>query len=236
MKVKKAGQITVTVTDTNSATSTSGYFQLFDTRLKIKDTTVFAGNQVDIPILLKAIPAGENIFSFQGRLISYDTSIFIPTAIITTGTPAATFSMSSALGYNYIQFALAGTNPIPGNSVLFKVRGTVNPNAQSGSAVNLNLQDILLNEGTPLPLIQYGTITVAKQYVFTGDGNWDITTNWMYNQIPPAYLPAKDEILIDPIPGGECILNVVQHLSADSKLTVNAGKKFRIPGNLNISH
>ena len=71
-------------------------------------------------------------------------------------------------------------------------------------------------------------------YTFTGNGNWSIATNWVNHSIPPAVLPAGSEILIDPVAGGECVLNVSQTISSGSKITVIAGKKFTIPGNLTI--
>ena len=73
-------------------------------------------------------------------------------------------------------------------------------------------------------------------YKFTGNGNWDIASNWLNNTIPPAVLPGNAEIIIDPIPAGECVLNVVQQVSSPGKLTVKAGKKFRITGSLDIGN
>lgn len=71
-------------------------------------------------------------------------------------------------------------------------------------------------------------------YTFTGNGNWNIASNWNNNTIPPAVLPAGSEILINPIAGGECILNVSQTVSNGAKITVISGKKLTIPGNLII--
>ena len=71
-------------------------------------------------------------------------------------------------------------------------------------------------------------------YTFTGNGNWDIATNWNNNAIPPATLPAGREILIYPIPAGECVLNTTQTISNGAKITIIAGKKLKIPGNLVI--
>ena len=89
-----------------------------------------------------------------------------------------------------------------------------------------------------MPLIQTGNITTiaaTSVYTFTGNGNWDVASNWLNNLIPPANLPAPKEIIIDPVSNGECVLNILQHLAIGSKITINAGKKLRILGDLNIN-
>jgi len=74
----------------------------------------------------------------------------------------------------------------------------------------------------------------AIGYTFTGDGNWDVATNWMNEVIPPSTLPAGAEIIIDPVTNGECILNVPQTVSSGAKITVQSNKKFRVNGNLTV--
>jgi hypothetical protein len=71
-----------------------------------------------------------------------------------------------------------------------------------------------------------------NSYTFTGNGNWNVPSNWSSNAIPPPNLPSCSEILIDPVGSGECILNLVQHISTGAKITVKTGKKFRVTGNL----
>lgn len=71
-------------------------------------------------------------------------------------------------------------------------------------------------------------------YVFTGNGNWSNESNWKYGVVPPPVLPAGDAILIDNQPGGQCLLDVPQHISAGASLTVKAGKKLLDPSFLLI--
>lgn len=73
---------------------------------------------------------------------------------------------------------------------------------------------------------------LAVTYTFTGNGNWDIVANWSNNMMPPATISAGSEIKIDPISGGECVLNIAYTLPVGSTLTVNTGKNFRIQGSL----
>jgi len=69
-------------------------------------------------------------------------------------------------------------------------------------------------------------------YVFTGNGNWDVDTNWSNNAMPPSTLPDWSQIIIDHQPGGQCILNVPYTISNTSSLIVKPMKTLVIPGNL----
>ncbi|MEO5892734.1 MAG: serine hydrolase domain-containing protein [Ferruginibacter sp.] len=71
-------------------------------------------------------------------------------------------------------------------------------------------------------------------YYFTGNGNWNNTANWTNGLIPPAIVPSGQNIIVNPAAGGECILNINLTVSAGASLTVEPGKKFRIPGNLTV--
>ena len=77
-----------------------------------------------------------------------------------------------------------------------------------------------------------GNITPGTTYTFTGNGAWNVATNWSNNAIPPATLPSGSTILIDPVASGECVLSTVQRVSAGATFTIKAGKKFRIAGGL----
>lgn len=73
-------------------------------------------------------------------------------------------------------------------------------------------------------------------YVFNGNGSWNTPSNWLGGYLPPANLTAPNEILIDPIVNGECVLqlNTAQTISNGAKITVASTKKFRIESNLII--
>ena len=73
-----------------------------------------------------------------------------------------------------------------------------------------------------------------RNYLFTGNGNWNVPGNWKYNIVPPATLPAGDSITINHSAGGQCVLNVTEHIAAGAKLTIATGKKLIVPGLLNL--
>jgi hypothetical protein len=69
-------------------------------------------------------------------------------------------------------------------------------------------------------------------YRFTGTGNWNIPANWENSIVPPKHVLHCAEIIIDPAGNGECILNTSQVIAPGAKITVVAGKKFRVVGNV----
>lgn len=76
--------------------------------------------------------------------------------------------------------------------------------------------------------------TPPNIYTFIGNGNWNIAANWANGNIPPAVLPASDQIVIYPFANGECVLNVNQTVSSAGSLFIVSNKKFRITGNLTV--
>lgn len=69
-------------------------------------------------------------------------------------------------------------------------------------------------------------ISTAKNYEFIGNGNWDISSNWLNNEMPPAVLPSYHKIFIKN--GSNCILNIFQTLKKDAELKVENGAAFTI--------
>jgi parallel beta-helix repeat protein len=77
-----------------------------------------------------------------------------------------------------------------------------------------------------------GTNYPAVQYTFTGNGNWNVPANWQTGLMPPTVLTTGSSIIINPIVGGECILNMSQTLMSGTTITVNNNAKLRLPKNL----
>ena len=74
--------------------------------------------------------------------------------------------------------------------------------------------------------------TSPKTYTFVGSGNWTNAINWANGAIPPAVLPAGDQIVIYPLGNNECVLNTNQTIAAGAKLHVVVNKKMTVTGNL----
>ena len=77
-------------------------------------------------------------------------------------------------------------------------------------------------------------ILSAATYTFTGNGNWDVASNWSNNLIPPATLSGNANIIIDPSVNGECVLNVQQYITNGATFKVMPNKKFRLLGDFNL--
>lgn len=75
-------------------------------------------------------------------------------------------------------------------------------------------------------------VSTGASFIFTGNGNWDIASNWMNNKIPPSTLPAGYTIIINHSQGGQCVLNITQHISRGAGIKINPGKNMLIPGSL----
>jgi hypothetical protein len=71
-------------------------------------------------------------------------------------------------------------------------------------------------------------------FEFNGTGNFSNTGNWLNSNKPGYNLPAGSEILINPIVGGECILDVPLTIMPGGKLTIAPNKNFRIIGSLDM--
>lgn len=71
-------------------------------------------------------------------------------------------------------------------------------------------------------------------YTFTGDGNWDVPSNWSGNLIPPAITYSGSQIIINHVAGGQCIVNVPYAVFAGTTFTVVPGKILLVPENLTV--
>ncbi len=99
-------------------------------------------------------------------------------------------------------------------------------------------QDVGLTfSGSAPDLGAFETMPAASAiYIFNGSGNWDDAANWLNNAMPPATLSPGNQIVIDHVDGGACILNITYSLSSGASLTVKTGKQLSLPGNLNITY
>lgn len=72
----------------------------------------------------------------------------------------------------------------------------------------------------------------CNTYTFTGNGNWSQASNWANGLVPPSQLPSCETILINPTPGGQCLLNVPQTIRQGGRMEVMSNAKLLLQGNL----
>ncbi len=118
-------------------------------------------------------------------------------------------------GGNWV--SVSGTSITPGNST-------------TGTAISTAL-------ATFSPFT-FGILAAGTTYTFNGNGNWDNPANWSNNTIPPATLTAPNRIVINPTPGGSCILNNIvggqQIIATGAEIVINPNANLVLPGNLLI--
>lgn len=68
----------------------------------------------------------------------------------------------------------------------------------------------------------------VSTYTFTGNGNFDVNSNWLNGKRPLQTLIAGKQIIIDPT-GSVCNLNVPLAIRPGSTLTIKTGKEFIVP-------
>ncbi len=72
-------------------------------------------------------------------------------------------------------------------------------------------------------------------YTFSGNGNWDSSSNWANSLIPPATTGHGSNIIIDHVTGGQCTLNMPYNVTPGTKLTIMTGKKLVVNGKVTIN-
>lgn len=77
--------------------------------------------------------------------------------------------------------------------------------------------------------------TASLTFTFNGNGNWNDDANWLNAAMPPAVLNTGNQIIINPIEGGQCLLNIPYTVAPGAVLTVMPGKTLIVPGSLIIT-
>ena len=119
-----------------------------------------------------------------------------------------------------------------------KIKPIANTQASNNKSITLSLAeggDYLLGDSTSATGIIINDDLPAT-YTFIGNGNFTETANWQNGLVPPYNTLIYDEIIINPAGNGECILNVPLRMREGAKLTIVAGKKFTVNGNVRIAN
>ncbi|MBC7886881.1 MAG: hypothetical protein H7Z13_03270 [Ferruginibacter sp.] len=185
-----------------------------------------------------------------GNYIAYPLETLITNYLVTAADKSIGKKMVALLGYK---------NTFPGLHYMHLLTDYNGGNYFNGNKRQFDLPNVLIvgqAEGICFKTATYGYISsdyfvplsikpklhafdvsnfvsnLAATYNFIGNGNWNDPNNWVNNIVPPATIEPGSEIMIDPAPGGQCVLNISYTVSAGAKLTVNTTKNFVIQGNL----
>ena len=154
----KSGSVVVTVKDSLGSTASSNPILIYDTRVIIPDTTAFISAPIYLPIRIEALPAGQEFLSLQGRMV-FDTTAFALTDVVTAGTIGEGWSYAVNQLNNGFVFAGAGVSGVSESGTLLFLRFWVKPNAVNNRRYTIQVQDFMLNEGTPAALVINGALT-----------------------------------------------------------------------------
>ena len=195
----KSGIIQVIVTDNVGASKTSGNITIYDTYVSLPHVYASLGSQYDMPVLISAVPAGQSIFSVQGT-ISCESPELTIMDIITVGTMTNGWTFSYNISGNTITFAGAGTVPFTTSGAMFKVRFQLTPDLVQGENAWVNINNIVLNEGFPLPTVTNGSITgtggIILDLTANLEGPFNVTS--MNTDLNPWILPKNQPYNIAP--------------------------------------
>ncbi|MCU0403534.1 MAG: hypothetical protein MUE99_03215, partial [Chitinophagaceae bacterium] len=108
-------------------------------------------------------------------------------------------------------------------------------NSASGTTVSGNVN--ISQPGLQRIIAVAEQASFANVLTFNGNGNWSNAANWAGGNAPGAVIPSGTEVVINPSPGGTCILDAnvtTVTFSPGSKLTVANNASFTLIGNLNL--
>ncbi|HQI69840.1 MAG TPA: Ig-like domain-containing protein [Bacteroidales bacterium] len=160
MTAHRSGTVHVSVVDFLGATAISGAFQIYDTRIITPDTMVcLEASTFYYPLRIGSLPAGESVQSIEA-ILDYDTTYFSFVDFSTIGLPTQGWTSARNLSPGRVVFAVSGSSPFAASGTFLYVIFTVKPAFMVGNNTNLNLHNVLLNEGVPLPYTEgWATIT-----------------------------------------------------------------------------
>ena len=139
--------------------------------MRIPDSTVMAGNTIDVPVYADNTLTGKNVFAYTLQF-TYNQVQFQVISVITTGTLSAPFGAPAVNTTvpGKITIAGAGTSPLTGQGKFIYVRFKA---LQAGGSwfSFTGTQNNFFNEGNPAMTLDDGYFTITAQPVITVSPN-----------------------------------------------------------------
>ena len=225
----------------NTGSGTASYI-LKDTSNGIRYQSVYNKVTINAQGVIQAIATGLDtvLVTYQNQTIKVPIAIDPNFALATKQTSIISFELTNKT-INYPPFApdaksssgelvsyslISGPATLSNGIVTITGLGTVTIRANAAGNAYFN--------SAPAVEKSFVVLSSSNTFTFNGNGNWDNPANWTNGIIPPANLQEGFQIFINPAFNGECILNVPQTISKNAILTITAGAKFKILGNLKI--
>jgi hypothetical protein len=158
LTAKKSGYIKVNVQDNVGATAqTSGFIKVYDTYVTIPNTNGSINASCIIPVNIGNLPSGQSVSSIQG-IITFKSPELQFVEILTDETMCNGWSFSFNLVGNQLFFAGAGSSSFSTMGTMFKLKFQTTASLTLGEFAWVNITEITLNQGIPLPKVQNGNI------------------------------------------------------------------------------
>ena len=158
LKAKWSGYVKVNVIDSvGASTQTSGSVKVYDTYVSIPNNYEPINAICYLPVNISNLPIGQSVSAIQGT-ITFMTPDLQFLDISTSGTLTNGWTFSYNLSGNQLTFAGAGTTPFSSMGTMFNLKFQTTSNLTIGEYAWVNINNITLDQGVPLPKIQNGNI------------------------------------------------------------------------------
>ena len=153
----RSGVIIVSITDSLGGYGESSNIQIYDIQVTIPDSLGPVGLTFDLPIHIDELPEDQSVFSIEAT-ISYEIPELQAIEVVTEGTLTEGWSFVQDNIGNQITLAGAGANSFYNAGPILKIKFQLTEALSIGQNAWVNIDEILLNEGIPLPLTENGSI------------------------------------------------------------------------------
>jgi len=157
----RSGVVHILVQDSVGANKTSGNIIVIDTEVFIPDTTGPVNAIFDLPVFINDLPAGQSVSSIEANF-SFRAPELEFIELITTGSLTNSWTYAQTTNANSFQIAVAGTNSFNTAGILFYLRFRLTADLTLNENAWINIEEMLLNEGTPSAITHNGSITGTK--------------------------------------------------------------------------
>jgi hypothetical protein len=159
LTARQGGQIQVQVSDSLGASRISGNFDLYDTRIYLRDTVAIVGDSlITMAVYMDALPLGKTVnafnFSFNFDASRLDSFQLIQANTLSQGWAAAINRTAN----NAYAVAVAGAQGQSQGGILCYLRFKILPNFLVNQTISLSQLSLLLNEGNPNALLVNGNM------------------------------------------------------------------------------
>lgn len=157
----KSGVVRVTVRDGADGYGLTPEIRVFDGAVQMPQVLAAAGGWVDLPVRLPRLSAGHLVSSYQ-LVIAVDPNVLTFVSASKAGTATESWATSHHVDGHRLTVAGATAGALAGPGTLCVVRYAVQPTAQLRWESQVELEHVLLNEGSPVADRWNGRVTIAE--------------------------------------------------------------------------